>query len=298
MKIRKIIRNLIKEALINESEKISNYGTSKLKPDSFSFSVTNGSLAGWTFSQEKRETPADYAIQEKDTWNDRHDNNPECVDLLKKYWGSYYGPNDYWTTHNSENPNMHTCQNHPEGSRQTYHPWSAAFVRWCMQQSGRKEFNSINHIPFFIDAYKNRVNFIKNSNSLGSGKYFLFFINELDQSDIVKGDNGLFFRDGSNQDSSSAMQWFDANKNNRGVVVDTHSDICIGEGKCIGGNVGDTGTVGERDIEGRWVAVVKFVNGCQYESDSFPVSYPDDEEINLEDTGESDDSDEFSESEI
>jgi len=260
--IRKIIRRLILESMINENE-------TKLNPGSFDFKITGGPLLGYRFSQEKRETPADYAIQEMNEWNGRHDNNPDCIPLMEKYWGSYYRAGSPWPAHNSRNPNNHFCE---DLGRNMNHPWSAAFVRWCMQESVREEFNSINHIPFFIDAYVNRHNFIRDPETLGDGSYMLFFTNEINEEDIIKGDNGMFFRDGTNQTPEAALGFFERNRNNRGVVQDTHSDICIGNGRCIGGNVGSPGTVGERDVADRFVAIAKFVNGYEYAPEIETVS--------------------------
>jgi len=274
-RLQKLISESIKK-LIYEQEIEEEPGESLNVEEEHTFKISgvNSELTGFAFSQEKRERAAYYAIQEESLWNGRHDNDPECSDILRKYWRSFFGGGRTEFVNHLSNPEFlndpHFCDE--AGMRVPGHPWSAAFVRWCMQKAGYSEFNDISHIPFFMAAYRNRVDFIQNNESIGDGAYMLFFTDEIDESDIVKGDNGIFFRGaGAPKTEAAARTWFENNIDND-THIDSHSDICVSPGVCIGGNVGSPGTVEERDIPGRWRAVVKYITGYEYAPELYASS--------------------------
>jgi hypothetical protein len=287
MSIRKIIRKIIKESIIVESDSYpeSDLEFTDIYQDSMndtqdSFVVKEGEMSGIKFNQEIRIGSLNAARNELKKWNGKKDSDASVRSDLRKYWVSYFGRNDANVNHIVNFTNEHPVESCPQDLRNpnhsgstTYHPWSAVFIRYCMIEGGYtsdsgapETFNHISHEKFFVKAYMNRDKIIKEKGkSKNINDYVLFFIDEIDPRDLKPGDNVFKFRPGKSLKQSRS--WF--KRANLNSSINSHSDIYSGNGKCIGGNVGDT--VKEYDMDSH-VAVVKWISSIDlfqegYESD-------------------------------
>jgi len=107
-------------------------------------------------------------------------------------------------------------------------PWSAAFVSYCNKKSGETFYDSAAHTVYATKALKNRQDIAKDpSKFVGKTMQVLFLKGE---AEPAVGD-GLFYLRGGNLGS-----WI----NSGGGQNPSHTDIFIGGGLAVGGNLSNS----------------------------------------------------------
>jgi hypothetical protein len=249
----KNLREIIKKIIIES-----------LDPDSvFPIVPSQGPLLGFEFEEVENDRVASFAENEHRNWSSRNmkENSKDAFPVLKEYWMSA-GLNDQNAAYCARRPGPY-IERVTGRSRQGHH-WSAAFISYCMQLSGENEFRSINHTPFFWSAFHNRKEFIKNPESFeGKEFYMLFFADE--GVEPVRGNNLFYNRNGNNTRSLRYTKGFfeiNYSGSSNGPNEDSHSDIYVGSGKAIGGNISNTVS----KYNSKYTAIVKKIKGFYFDS--------------------------------
>jgi len=226
-KLRRIIKKIIIESLESASGK--------------SIIPKSGPLLGFEFDEKINGAVVDAALKEYKLWKDNkmYETSKEAFPILKKYW----------LAAGLDNANAAYCAKRPgtyterlTGKKRQGHHWSAAFISYVMKASGEEDFLNINHTPFFWKAYHNRVEFLKDPESFrGKDFYMLFFADEGVLP--VEGNNLFYLRLGRSSMSLKYTKSFFKDRykeTENGPNQDSHSDIYIGSGEAIGGNISQT----------------------------------------------------------
>ena len=188
-------------------------------------SGTAGSLKGIKYVSVPNRQAAQNAMLEFSTWKNGKlkEGEKEAYSILKKYWD---GLGDW-----------------PEGRwKPTTTPWSAAFISYVMKKSGDDFYNSAAHTTYATKALQNRKKLIADPKSLTGVQHVLFLKGEA-QPDI--GDVMFYVREGNIND------WISGGGGQR----PSHTDIFIGGGKGIGGNLSNT--CSKTKAMGKHTAIIK-----------------------------------------
>lgn len=227
---------------------------------------TGGPLMGFEFDEVINSRVVDAAINEHRNWSENKmvETSPEAFPILKEYWIAA-GLNENAAKYCARRPGPYTERF--TGKRRQGHHWSAAFISYVMQESGEEDFKDINHTPFFWKAFHNRKEFLKNPESFrGKEFYMLFFADE--GVDPIEGNNLFYNRSESGARSLLYTKgFFEKNYNGteRGPNEDSHSDIYVGGGEAIGGNVSQT----VKKYNSRYSAIVKKISSFYYDQTKF-----------------------------
>lgn len=229
----KKLRHLIKAYLIKES---SNWGdTSKhISRNSSSNNTVSdiegvaGSLEGINFKSLPNPKVAEIARKEYAAWQSGKlkEKSKKAYALLKKYWDKLDGnswPENRWD---------------PEGTA-----WSAAFISWCMKAAGEKFYDSAAHTTYATKALKNRQALLKEPEKMINKEIHVLFLKGEAEPEI--GDTMFYLRKGN------LKSWISRG----GGQNDSHTDIYIGNGKGIGGNLSNS--VSKTTAMEKHVAIIK-----------------------------------------
>ena len=199
----------------------------KFPPDGLKYdSIENSEAASVAKEEWKLWNPADGKLKEKDK---------QAYPILKKYWDDLKWPAETWT---------------PAGTA-----WSAAFISWVMKQSGTNFFNASAHSEYATSALKNRMAIIESDDPkkyAGKVMYVLFMKGE---DDPVPGDALFYVREGTIE------SWIDAGGGKRKA----HTDVFVGGGKSIGGNLSDSVTTSK--AMGKHTALIKKIKITSYKEE-------------------------------
>ena len=202
----KIIRSIVREALRDKKRSVvrSISGASK--------KVDTGDLSGLEFTSVPNKKAAQLALDEFKLWKNGtlKEDEKEAYPILKKYWDDLGD----W----------------PESKLDpTETAWSAAFISYVMKKSGDAFFNSAAHATYATKALQNRNKLLKDKKSLSGEQHVLFLKGEA-EPDI--GDVMFYVREGNIQ------SWMKSG----GGQIKSHTDIFIGGGSGIGGNLSNSCT--------------------------------------------------------
>jgi len=247
-KLRRIIKKIIIESLESASGK--------------SIMPKSGPLLGFEFDEKINDAVVDAALKEYKLWKDNkmYETSKEAFPVLKKYW----------LAAGLDNANAAYCAKRPgpytesfTGKKRQGHHWSAAFISYVMKASGEEDFLNINHTPFFWKAYHNRVQFLKDPESFrGKDFYMLFFVDE--GVFPVEGNNLFYHRAGnSTRPLNYTKKFFERNYggNEKGPNEASHSDVFVGAGNAIGGNISQTVS----KYPSRYKAIVKKISSFYFD---------------------------------
>ncbi len=221
------IRRIIKDRLIEtlrKSVRVSTRRQSRSSSDDGSV----GSLAGVKFTSVPNEKAAQFAKDEFKLWKNGtlKESEKEAYPILKKYWDDLGG----W----------------PEGRwKPTETAWSAAFISYVMKKSGDDFYNSAAHSTYATKALQNRNKLVKDKTSLSGEQHVLFLKGE---AEPAIGDVMFYVREG---DIKSWMK-------GGGGQIKSHTDIFIGGGSGIGGNLSDSCT--KSSAMKKHTAIIKKIN--------------------------------------
>jgi hypothetical protein len=199
--LRKIIKNaLIKENIIDAAK-------------AYLGREESGDLGAMNFEFQSIENSSVVTIAEKENkfWQNGKlkENDKKAYKKLKEYWDNL---SDSW----------------PEDRWSPDTPWSAAFVSYCNKKSGESFYDSAAHTTYATKALKNREEVTKDpSKFLDKEIHVLFLKGEAEPS---IGDGLFYLRQG---DLSS---WIGSG----GGQSPSHTDIFIGNGMAIGGNLSNS----------------------------------------------------------
>ena len=173
-------------------------------------SGTVGSLKGIKYVSVPNRQAAQNAMLEFSAWKNGRlkEKKKEAYPLLKKYWDDLGDwPESRW--------------------KPTETAWSAAFISYVMKKSGDDFYNSAAHTTYATKALQNRNKLIADPKSLTGVQHVLFLKGEA-EPDV--GDVMFYVREGSLEG------WMSGGGGQR----PSHTDIFIGGGKGIGGNLSNS----------------------------------------------------------
>ena len=219
--IRRLVRTKLEETL---RKSVRAKAKSK-KRQSSDNTGTQGSLEGIKYTSVPNNQAAQIALSEFSTWKNGKlkEDEKEAYPILKKYWDGLGGwPESRWN---------------PTGTA-----WSAAFISYCMKKAGDNFYDSAAHTTYATKALENRNKLLKDSKSLSGVQHVLFLKGEA-QPEI--GDVMFYVREGNLEG------WMSGG----GGRSKSHTDIFIGGGKGIGGNLSNT--CSKTKAMGKHTAIIK-----------------------------------------
>ena len=215
MKLTRKQLKAIVEGVINEKMKGTLFFKIKNSMDSSSSikssdkSGKKGSLKDIKYVSVPNRQAAENAMLEFSAWKNGKlkEKKKEAYPLLKKYWDD--------------------LGNWPESRWNIDTAWSAAFISYVMKKSGDNFYDSAAHTTYATKALKNREALLKDPKSLTGVQHVLFLKGEAEPE---VGDTMFYVREGTLED------WMSSG----GGEKHSHTDIFIGNGKGIGGNLSNT----------------------------------------------------------
>ena len=229
---RRQLRTIV-EGVINEKMKGTLSGIQMKNSMSSSSSIKSrdksgkkGSLKGINYTSIPNRDAVKNAISELSAWKNGKlkESEKEAYPLLKKYWDG--------------------LGNWPESRWSIDTAWSAAFISYVMKKSGDDFYDSAAHTSYATKALKNREALLKDPKSLTGVQHVLFLKGEAEPE---IGDTMFSVREGTLE------SWMSSG----GGEKPSHTDIFIGGGKGIGGNLSNT--VSETTAMNKHEAIIKKV---------------------------------------
>ena len=202
------LRKIIKRTLINEN--IVDVAKDYLGHTGDDASGDLGSM-NFKFEPVANSNVVSIAEKENTFWKNGKlkEKDKKAYDRLKTYWDNL---SDAW----------------PESRWTPDTPWSAAFVSYCNKKSGETFYDSAAHTVYATKALKNRQEISKDPSKFNGKTVHVLFLKGEAKPTI--GD-GLFYLRGG-----SLTSWI----NGGGGQSPSHTDIFIGNGMAIGGNLSNS----------------------------------------------------------